>query len=132
MPRKKKNELKLHNRIKEITKEEGVTSILVGLWTDVHKTTISSWNSNLSQPTDENLDLVGELFEEDNRMLFAPTGRIKTGFAQALQAELDRLTKIEKIPIYIKIKESNSDKEIEVNNPVLVQALKDFALKYKQ
>lgn len=130
MARKTKTELKLKNRIKDVIKEENVSAILVGLWTDVNKATVSAWNSNTSQPNDINLDKVGELFEIDNRMLYKPDQRVKTGLAQALQQELNRLTKIEKIPLYIDVMDSKTGKYIKMNNPLLVKALKDYALKH--
>ncbi|MDM1530751.1 hypothetical protein [Myroides odoratimimus] len=131
MARKTKTELKLKNRIKDVIKEEKVSAILVGLWTDVNKATVSAWNSNTSQPNDINLDKVGELFEIDNRMLYKPDQRVKTGLAQALQQELNRLTKIEKIPLYIDVMDSKTGKYTKMNNPLLVKALKDYALKHK-
>ncbi|MDM1352416.1 hypothetical protein HX017_17625 [Myroides marinus] len=132
MARKNKTENKLKNRIKEVIKEEGVSAILVGLWVDVNKATVSAWNSNSSQPTDKNLNMIGELFEIDNRMLLDPQVRIKTGLAQALQKELDRLTKIEKIPIYTEKIDIKTGKKVKANNDELVLALKKFAEEFKK
>jgi predicted phosphohydrolase len=130
MPRKK-TDFKLKNKIKELTEEEGISSVLVSLWTNVNITTVSAWNSNTSQPSDINLDKVGELFEVDNRMLFREKERTKTGLAKALQKELDRLTEIEKMPLYVEETQSKTGKLVWVNNPELVRLLSEFAEKYK-
>ncbi|MEC4114775.1 hypothetical protein VSO92_11755 [Myroides pelagicus] len=131
MARKQKDDVKLKNRLKDIIKEEKVSAILVGLWADVNKATVSAWNSNTSQPNDINLNKVGELFEIDNRMLLQADNRVKTGLAQALQEELNRLTKIEGIPTYINSIDNVSGNNVKMNNPILVKALKDFAENYK-
>lgn len=131
MARKDKSEIKLNNRIKEVLQEEKVSAILVGLWADVNKATVSAWNSNTSQPTNSNLDLIGELFEIDNRMLFEPNHRKKTGLAKALQMELNRLIKHEGISVYIEVIDEKTGKKVKRNNKLLVDALHQFAKEYK-
>jgi|SRR5690606_29806032 len=132
MGRKKAGEAKNINRINEARKQSGASTRLISLWTDVKYSTASSWNSNTSQPNEENLDQIGELLEEDNRMLIAPQGREKTGLTQALEAELNRLHKVEGIPYQIKQFDEKKKKPVMVNNPKLKVALQDFAAQYKK
>jgi len=132
MPRRKGKEFIQKNRIKEAVIEAGASQRLVSLWLDVNYTSISPWNTNKSQPEEENLDKIGELLEEDNRMLLEPQGRVKTGLAKALQAELDRLAKEEGIPYEIERFSKEKGKSIKVNNPQLIKKLKDFADNYKK
>lgn len=130
MPRRKDKEFIQKNRIKEAVIEAGASQRLVSLWLDVNYTSISPWNTNKSQPEEENLDKIGELLEEDNRMLLEPQGRVKTGLAKALQAELERLTK-EGIPYEVEQFSETKGKYVKVNNPKLIKALKNFATEYK-
>ena len=118
------------NRIKQVTKEVGASSRLISLWVNVDYTTVSQWNSNNYQPSNDNLNKIGELFEVDNRDLLEPQSRVNTGLAKALQQELLRLNKDENIPFEIEKKDTNTGKIIKVNNPELIAALKNFAKKY--
>lgn len=121
---------KIRNRIKDATKEAGVSSRLVALWVDVDYTSVSRWNSNISQPGDANIDKVGELLEIDNKDLLESNGRINTGLAKALEEELRRLHKKEKIPYEIEKTDKETGKKVMVNNPKLMKLLKDFAKQY--
>jgi hypothetical protein len=119
------------NRIKQAAKEVGASSRLVSLWVDVDYTTVSSWSSNKFQPNDENLNQIGELLQKDNRDLLEPQGRVNTGLAKALEEELRRLHKIEGIPYEIEKLDAKKGKNVKVNNPELIKALKEFAEVYK-
>jgi hypothetical protein len=121
---------KKRNRIKEATTDAGVSSRLVALWVDVDYTTVSRWNSNLSQPENANIDKVGELLEIDNRDLLESQGRINTGLAKALEAELKRLHSEEKIPYEIEKTDKKSGEKVLANNPKLMKLLKNFAKQY--
>lgn len=120
------------NRIKNITSEKGISSRLLSLWVNVDYTTVSQWNSNNYQPSSDKLNKIGELLEVDNRELLEPQNRVETGFAKALQKELERLHKEEKMPYEVVEKDSSTGKEISVNNPKIIKALKDFAKRYKE
>lgn len=120
----------IKNNIKGTTKTAGVSARLISLWTNVAYSTVSSWNSNVYQPSNDNLNEIGELFEKDSRLLLKPDNRINTGLAQALEKELRRLNSEENGP-YVIEKEVDRVKA-KTNNPVLIQALKDFADKYRK
>lgn len=120
------------NRIKKITADKGASSRLLSLWVNVDYTTVSQWNSNKYQPTNDKLNKIGELLEVDNSELFEPQNRVDTGLAKALQQELDRLHKTEKIPYEIEETDKITGKSVKVNNPKLIKALKDFAKNYKK
>lgn len=126
---KEKN--KNRNRIKDASDKLGVSSRLISLWVDVDYTTVSNWNSNKYQPSGDNLNQIGELLEQDNRDLLEPQGRKNTGLAEALQAELNRLTKDVGIPYEVEHFSKEKGKNVKVNNPKLIKALKDFAKEYK-
>lgn len=130
MPRRKDKIVVQKNRIKEVVVASGASQRLVSLWLDVNYTTVSSWNSNTTQPEEENLDKIGELVEEDNRMLLEPQGRVNTGFAKALEEELRRLHKIEGIPYEIERPDAKKGKNVKVNNQDLIKRLRQFAEKY--
>lgn len=119
------------NRIKTITIDKGASSRLLSLWVDVDYTTVSQWNSNTYQPNSDKLNMIGELLQVDNKELLEPQNRIDTGLAEALQGELRRLNKIEKIPYEIEKTNEKTGKTIKVNNPALIKALKEFAKKYE-
>lgn len=120
------------NKIKEITRSKGASSRLLSLWVNVDYTTVSQWNSNNYQPSSDKLNEIGELLEVDNRDLLISQNRVDTGLAKALQMELDRLHKIEKIPYEVDKKDSKTGKVIKVNNPKLMKALREFAKKYNK
>jgi len=127
MPRKKNNTVIQKNRIKEIVKASGASQRLVAIWLDVNYTTVSSWNSNTTQPEAENLNSIGELVEVDNRMLYEPQGRTNTGFAKSLESELQRLNKIEGIPLEVEKFDKKRGIVVKVNNPELLKKLREFA-----
>lgn len=118
------------NKIKLVTIEKGISSRLLSLWVNVDYTTVSQWNSNNYQPSSDKLNKIGELLEVDNRELLEPQNRVDTGFAKALQNELERLHKEEKMPYEVEKRNSITGKIIRVNNPKLIKALKNFTKKY--
>lgn len=120
----------LKNNIKDTTKTVGVSARLISLWTNVAYTTVSSWNSNIYQPSNDNLNEIGELFEKDSRLLLKPNDRKNTGLAHALEKELQRLISEEKVS-YVIEQEVNGVKT-KTNNPILIQALRSYADKYKK
>jgi len=131
MPRRKNSVGIQKNKIKEITKVAGVSQRLVALILDVNYTTVSSWNSNTTQPSLENLDQIGELLQKDNRDLLEPQGRVDTGLAKALEQELKRLHKEERIPYEIEKLNKKKGVNVKINNPELIKRLRDFAEGYK-
>ncbi|SER30155.1 hypothetical protein [Pedobacter rhizosphaerae] len=127
MPRRKNFGGIQKNKIKEVTKVAGASQRLVALMLDVNYTTVSSWNSNTTQPSEENLDQIGELLQRDNRDLLEPQGRVDTGLAKALESELKRLHKEENIPYEIEKFDEKKGMNVKVNNPDLVKKLREFA-----
>lgn len=119
----------IKNNIKDTTKTSGVSARLISLWTNVAYSTVSSWNSNIYQPSKDNLNEIGELFEKDSRLLLKSDNRTNTGLAQALEKELRRLISEENVS-YV-IEQEVEGVKSKINNPALIQALKDFADKYK-
>lgn len=120
----------INNNIKDTSKSFEISARLISLWTNVTYSTVSSWNSNVYQPSKENLHEIGELFQIDSRLLLKSDNRINTGLAHALEQELKRLVKEENMP-YVLEKEVNGS-IIRINNPALIKALKDFAEKYNK
>ena len=131
MPRRKNSLVIQKNKIKEVTKVAGASQRLVALMLDVNYTTVSSWNSNTTQPSEENLNQIGELLQRDNRDLLDPQGRVDTGLAKALEHELKRLHKEEGIPYEIEKLDKKKGMSVKVNNPELVNRLREFASKHK-
>ncbi|WP_286897382.1 MULTISPECIES: hypothetical protein [Sphingobacterium] len=138
------------NLIDEFIKEYEVSNRLIAVWADVNYSQVSSWRSNTSQPSEENLNQLGELFERENTLLRV-TGQTRrnTGLAKALDQELKRLMKVEKIPFEIEnnkeekqgehksTSDSNEDstqskKSTKIINPLLVKKIKAFAEEYKK
>lgn len=132
MPRRKNSVVIQKNKIKEVTKVAGASQRLVALMLDVNYTTVSSWNSNTTQPSEENLDQIGELLQRDNRDLLEPQGRVDTGLAKALEQELKRLHKEEGIPYEVEKLDKKKGVNVKVNNPELVKRLREFAERYKK
>lgn len=130
MPRRKNSVGIQKNKIKEVTKVVGASQRLVALMLDVNYTTVSSWNSNTTQPSEENLNLIGELLQRDNRDLLEPQGRVDTGLAKALEQELKRLHNEEEIPYEVE-KLDKKGVSVRVNNPELVKRLREFAINHK-
>lgn len=133
------------NSISEEMESTGVSIQLMVLWTGVSRATVHSWKSNTTQPKGEAVNLVCDLFEKDFSLLLETQNRKPTGLAQALQMELKRLMKIEKIPFEIETKNSNdntdsdsganstqSKKSTKTINPLLVEKIKAFAEEYKK
>jgi len=132
MPRRKGSVGIQKNKIKEVTKVAGASQRLVALMLDVNYTTVSSWNSNTTQPSEENLDLIGELLQRDNRDLLEPQGRVDTGLAKALEQELKRLHTQEGIPYEVEKFDKKKGVKVKVNNPELVKRLREFAESLKK
>lgn len=132
MGRKKAGEADKINNIKEAAKSSGASFRLISLWLDVKYTTVSGWNSNTSQPNEENLNDIGELLEKDNKLLLASNKRVNTGLALALEKELDRLLTEDKIPYEINHFDAKKGKDIKINNPELMKLLREFAENYKK
>lgn len=126
------NKKRTLNKIKSIASEKGASSRLLSLWVNVDYTTVSQWNSNSYQPNSDNLNKIGELLEVDNRDLLESQNRIDTGLAVALQKELDRLHKIEKMPYEIDKIDKLTRRTVKVNNPKIIKLLKEFAKKYNR
>ena len=132
MPRRKNSDVVQKNRIKEVVKTSGASQRLVSLWLDVNYTTVSSWNSNTTQPERENLNKIGELLETDNRDLLESQGRVSTGLTKALEKELQRLHKEEGIPHEVEKLDKKKGIKVKVNNPELMKRLKEFAKGYRK
>jgi len=132
MPRRKNSVVIQKNKIKEVTKVAGASQRLVSLMLDVNYTTVSSWNSNTTQPSEENLDRIGELLQRDNRDLLEPQGRVNTGLAKALEQKLKTLHNEEGIPYEIEKFDNNKGVNVKVNNPELVKRLREFAEGYRK
>ncbi|RZJ92630.1 hypothetical protein [Pedobacter psychrodurus] len=130
MGRKKVGDAKSINRIKDAAIDAGASNRLISLWTDVNYTTVSAWNANTSQPSDDNLNEIGELLEVDNRDLLAEQGRKSTGLTKALEQELKRLNKEESIPYEIEKLDKKKGVNVKVNNPELIKKLRDFKSKF--
>jgi len=127
MGRKKVGDAKNINRIKDAADKAGASNRLISLWTDVNYTTVSGWNANTSQPSADNLNEIGELLQVDNRELLASQGRKSTGLTKALEKELKRLHKEENIPYEVEQLDKKRGVNVKVNNPELIQRLKEFA-----
>ena len=132
MPRRKNAIGIQKNKIKEITKVAGASQRLVALMLNVNYTTVSSWNSNTTQPSPENLNQIGELLQKDNRDLLEPQGRVDTGLAKALEEELKRLHQEERIPYEVEKLDKRKGLTLKINNPELIKRLKEFAEAYKK
>ncbi len=146
---KVKNAVKT-NLVDEYVENYKVSNQLIAIWTEVNYSQVSSWRSNASQPSEENLNQLGELFERENALLKV-TGQTRrnTGLAKALDQELKRLMKIEKIPFEVDIDkevkkgeaksesdagadDTQSKKSTKTINPLLVKKIKAFAEEYKK
>lgn len=127
----KKDSSKSMNTIKESTQEAKASTRLLSLWVEVDYTTVSKWNTNKFQPSDENLSKIGELLELDRRDLLASEGRKKTGLAKALQAEMKYLHLNKGIPYEIEHFHPEKKRYVMINNPEMMIALKEFAERYK-
>lgn len=118
------------NNIKKKTKEAGASSILLSVLFDINPGTVTGWNSNVTQPTLAIIEEIADFLEVSNDELIITKQRKKTGLAAATQKEFKRLLSLNmpnKIPSVEK-----SGKPIEINNPELVKALRDFVTNYKR
>ena len=135
MSRKKLEQVIKVNRISEVIKELKISNFIIALWTGVHIKTVSSWRNNTSQPGKENMSQLGELFEMDESLLKINNSRKPTGLAKALNTELKRLIKIEKIAFDIEVEvddiKNGGKKKVNVINPELITKVNLFAEEFK-
>ncbi|MFN0293130.1 hypothetical protein [Pedobacter helvus] len=117
------------NEISKAIKNSPLQVVALALYLDVDDTTVSKWNSNISQPSLKRLDEVGEVLEIDNKDLVSSKPRIQSGLAEALQNEYKKLLK-SGLTQKVKIKDENGEDK-EVNNPEMVKALRDFVENYR-
>lgn len=122
--------MKKLNNIKKKTKEAGATSVLLSVLFDINASTVSGWNSNITQPTLSIIDEIADFLEVSNTDLVVSKERKQTGLAKATQIEFKRLL-TSGIPHKIPTKDKNG-KTIEINNPELVKALRDFVESYRK
>lgn len=118
------------NEISKAIKKSPLQVVALALYLDVDDTTVSKWNSNISQPSLKRLDEVGEILEVDNKDLVSSKPRVQSGLAEALQKEYKKLLK-SGLTQKVKIKDENGEDK-EVNNPEMVKALRDFVEGYKK
>ncbi|MEN5055877.1 hypothetical protein [Sphingobacterium kitahiroshimense] len=135
MSRKKLGQVIKVNRISEVIKELKISNFIISLWTGVHIKTVSSWRNNTSQPSKENMNQLGELLEIDESLLKINHSRRFTGLAKALDTELKRLIKVDKITFEIEIEindiKSSGKKTVKVINPELITKINLFAEEFK-
>jgi transcriptional regulator with XRE-family HTH domain len=117
------------NDIAKAIKNSPLQVAALALYLDVDDTTISKWNSNISQPSLKRLNEVGEILEVDNKELLSPQSRKQTGLAAALQGEYKRLLSIG-LTKKVTVNDDNGGSR-EVNNPEMVKRLREFAEGYK-
>lgn len=118
------------NDIAKAIKDSPLQVAALALYLDVDDTTISKWNSNISQPSLKRLNEVGEILEVDNKDLLKSLPRKQTGLAAALQVEYKRLLSIGLTKKVIVKDDNGSNKE--VNNPEMVKKLREFAESYRK
>ncbi len=118
------------NKIKEAIKDSSLQVVALSLYLDLDDTTISKWNSNISQPSLKRLNELGEILEVDNIDLLQSNPRKSTGLATALQNEYKRLLKAG-LPTKIQLSDVNGDTK-EINNPEFVKALQEFVCNYRK
>ena len=115
------------NDIAKAIKNSPLQVAALALYLDVDDTTISKWNSNIAQPSLKRLDEVGKILEIDNKELVSSQPRKQTGLAEALQKEYKRLL-ANGVTKKIIVKDENGNTK-EVNNPKMVEALREFVEK---
>ena len=118
------------NNIGKFIKKSPLQVTALALYLDVDETTISKWNSNIAQPSLKRLDEVGDVIEVNNTDLVISEERKSTGLPAALQIEYKRLLKSGMLK---KVEAEDDNGELkEINNPMFVQALRDFVEIYKR
>jgi hypothetical protein len=118
------------NNIKSSLKKSSLQVAVLALYLDVDDTTISKWNSNTVQPSLNRIDEIGEILEVDNADLVRSFPRESTGLADNLQKEYKRLL-ASGISKKITVKDKDG-KNKEVNNPEMVNALREFVKRCKE
>lgn len=119
------------NRLKELLDERSISARIIGVCLNIHKGTLSNWNTNSTQPDLEDVDKIADLLEVDNHQVINNTQRVNTGLAEAVVEEYKHLTKDKKMPLYVQQKDAKN-KLKKVYNPQLTEALQDFITKYKE
>lgn len=121
--------MKKLNDIKNKTKEVGATSVLLSVLFDLNPSTVTNWNSNVTQPSLPLINEIADFLEVSNHDLILSKERPQTGLAKATQEEFKRLLDMG-IPHKVSSIDKNG-KEIKVNNPDLTNALRKFVAEYK-
>lgn len=122
--------MKKLNDIKKQTKDAGASSVVISVLFDLNSSTVTNWNSNAVQPTLQIIDDLADFLEISNSELIISTPRKRTGLAKATQKEFKRLLK-SGIPHKVDSKDKKGN-PIEINNPKLVKALRDFVTDFKK
>lgn len=117
------------NYLKEVLTNSGLSSRLLGLCLNIHKGTLSNWNSNLTQPNLEDIDKIASLIETDNFNLIKNSRRKSTGLVDAINSEYKRLTKDLNLSLYIE--EEKDGKTKKIYNPILQKSMWDFIENYR-
>ncbi|MCX3265627.1 transcriptional regulator [Pedobacter agri] len=120
--------MKKLNNIKGQLKTTKLRVATLALVLDIDDTTLSKWNSNIVQPSLNRIDEIGQILEVDNKDLLTSQNRDIKGIADALQFEYNRLIDVgltKKITIT-----DNEGNNKQVNNPIMVKALKEFVEKF--
>ena len=84
------------NNLKELLDESGMSARVLGLCLNIHKGTLSNWNTNTNQPNLEDVEKIADLLEIDNHQVVVNRSRTNTGLASAIAGEYKRLTKEKK------------------------------------
>jgi|SRR5690606_7769766 len=120
------------NRLKELLDETDMSARILGLCLNIHKGTLSNWNTNATQPNLDDVERIADLLEEDNHKLVVNKKRTKTGLAEGIVREYKRLTKEEKLPLYVQVTDKKTKKLKKVYNPELFDAMWVFIEKHKE
>ncbi|AIM39105.1 hypothetical protein KO02_22275 [Sphingobacterium sp. ML3W] len=123
------NKGNIFNYLKEVLTNSGLSSRLLGLCLNIHKGTLSNWNSNLTQPNLEDIDKIASIIEIDNFDLIKNSKRKTTGLIDAINIEYRRLTKDLNLPLYIE--EEKDGKTKKIYNPILQKSIWDFIENYR-
>lgn len=119
------------NNLKELLSESGVSARLLALFLNVHKGTITNWNTNATQPNLSDVDKIADLLEVKNQQVVVSKMRKKTGLAGAVVNEYKRIMKDGEVPLYINTTDAKGNPK-KVFNPELVKKIQDFVEKYKK
>jgi len=120
------------NNLKELLGKSGMSARILGLCLNIHKGTLSNWNTNTTQPNLDDVERIADLLEEDNHGVVVNKERVKTGLAEAIVQEYKRLTKEVNLPLYVQVKDKKTKKVKKVYNPKLFEAIWAFIVKHKE